>query len=498
MSGEMRRLPIRHGSALYSDILSRGMYDVVSAVWELVKNGWDAGSRLKARSGADYNILVDILLVENHPLSPGSTALVVLDNGEGLTDPSLERFLTVGPNDKSKKKFGIMDQKQVGRLAAFALLKDISRGFWVVSSTSSVSGNARFINVNPDHLSKSELWERMIERNDHSLVNVPAAGSFTMIILPDVVQEARDLQKLGDGLKWLIPRCPMEMGFTLRINGVEVEAPELADELVLCDDENKIAGYFEKETGRRPTGIRICDIRTKTVVAYAMKMSHDLPYPFPRPEITGDVFIPGLVEKQNSDRTGLSPDFLRSEEWKAVCRELREKFVPELEKLIGEEGAFRQDFLGRAVSSVLKLFNEIWGKPKPGPEVGPPGITPPDDKKKKLREEPLDGDGGADKKPRPPSKPRAKAFSYKGKTYYVAYSVQPEDQTGEFTAPDVIYLNSRDPVTKGLEQAPLALQLHIARAIFGAIERSDQNLAFDSTEYERALEQSVIEFINKR
>ena len=115
------KLRVRHSRALYTHLLSAEMYTPHNALWEGVKNAWDADIRLlrllqQMKEVDDYKALVDLMFYKNHPLSPDGPAMVILDNGEGMTDPSLDRYTTVGPEDENFKTYGVLDRKRIGRI----------------------------------------------------------------------------------------------------------------------------------------------------------------------------------------------------------------------------------------------------------------------------------------------------------------------------------------------------------------------------------------------
>ena len=533
-----RKLRVRHTAALYTDLLSTGMYPPPAALWELVKNGWDAIKRLRDMLGSeDYEGRLQLRLVYNHPMSPRRYSLVIIDNGTGLDPTSLERFVTIG--NRGEATTGITDQKRVGRIAAFALIDEKYRdkGFRVMSSTSS-SGEVMLLDVTPEELAQNELTLSFISRDDTSLYGLCPSGSFTMIVIPYVVSSVSTSEKIERALEMYIPRYSAPNGFHLFIEDKEIEPPALEQDLVIhwsnktgalkvytgpsalaVQDptnlglgEGDIYGYFAKDGSRSPKGVRINDATTLTLVAQAKNMSAHVPFPLGRPELTGDLFIHGLMHNQNTDRAGLSPKFLASEEWRQVVDILLDHFSKPLGRLIGDEGVVRTDPMGKAMSQVLDGMRLVFGSPDAKVEI-PSGINPPEeegDEENGLTDgvppsEPGESDPpGEPKPPRTPREPRPpqtgkvrpRRFMYKGITYVLGVSRQDPDQAAELNAPNVVLLNTRNQlVSNYLRKAPAALRLHVLESIIRVIERSLNELDPDSCD--RAVQESLRAFYEK-
>jgi hypothetical protein len=531
-SCEEKRLAIRHGTGLYVDILSLMMYSFPLALWELIKNAWDAGVRRGRNIAGPFRSRIELITFEEHPLSPRSPALIILDNGEGMTQPSLERFLTIGADAGVSQTHGMTDQKRIGRLAAFSLLQNQSTGFYVLSSTGSVAVD--LYHVTPESLSGGYITQQVISRQDSRLVGRCPKGSFTMFVLPGVVRDVMSIDNVQRDLEWLIPRpraCAENTGMTLLFNGAVIQPPPLALKLKLEFD--GIVGYFERDTRKNPQGIRLCDSATNTQVSAAVR-TRDIVYPCARPEITGDLFIPGLIENQNSSRDGLSPAFLRSSAWQRIQQILWNKFREPLCELLGDDGVVRSVVINRATNDVVSGFNKVWNKPKR--QNVPSGVTPPrpdevpggnplDDADSNLfpnepGEAPSPAPGSTTPAPpadppgtalqpvpgsEPPSetgaatpetpalgtllspqrkrRPMGKAFNYKGQTYILGLSKLPSS-TRAFYAPGAnrIFLNQDDPLLKLFGSASAALKLHIATSIITAIESQSPENQGDAQE----------------
>ena len=359
-------------------------------------------------------------------------------------------------------------------------------------SATSNEGRVQLLHVTPSGLAKRVIEQRFIDRDDSHLYGDCPKGSFTMIVIPNVIHSVRNVGVLLDDLKWRIPRHPSVNSFTLNVGDRVVMAPPLAKELVIAD--SGIVGHFEKDDRQKPEGIRICDAETGVQVAKAPKMAERLPFPFARPEVTGDLFVPGLAREQNTDRSGLSPVFLQSERWRQIQEILFTSFSQKLAKLLGDEGVIRSDPLGRAVRQIVSGFNNAWGAPAAVPI--PKGVTPPPgfgDEEEGEEEHAPDGGSGATHKPHKPrrNKQRVKRISYKGKTYVLGLTRQDPTQTAEFCGPNMVFVNSQDPLLDRFKGAPAALQLHVLRGIISAIERVQDENIVDASACDRAVNASV-------
>lgn len=274
-----------------------------------------------------------------------------------------------------------------------------------------------------------------------------------------------------------------------------MKAPPLAKDLVITD--GNIAGYFERDERQKPEGIRLCDAETGTWVATASKMSEWMPFPFARLEITGDVFIPNLAGNQNTERGGLSPEFLRSEEWRGVQERLFEQFSPKLARMLGDEGVIRSDPLGRTIRQVIFGFNAVYGPPDAAVPI-PPGVQPPPGFPGEEGGEDEPGESGGRKPPKGKHpkrrKSRAKRFCYKGRTYFLGTMNLGSSKTAEFSPPNIVNVNTRDPLIDRFKSASAALQNHVLRAVIAALERLvDENVA-DIRTYDMAVNEAVERF----
>ena len=492
-TGGARQLVL--SEALFTHVLGKDMYTPPEAVWEGVKNSWDSGvQKLLTPGQKSFDIGIDLLFFKSHPLAGDKSALLIVDNGRGVVD--WRQFLSVGSDEAITH--GMTDLKRIGRFALFATMKSPSIGYKVVTSTSA-TGPVSIISMIPAKLARLEIPEpEIVPRDDVRLSGFNTQGTFAAVVLPDIVDSLWNEATLIEFLRWRIPRRTSPQGFSLRINKRLIAAPPLSTELVI--EAEGIVGHFERDQRKRPQGIRFCDARTNTIVAEAFDMSRFLPYPFGRPEITGDVFIWDAIENQNSNRTSFSPAHLASKKWKRVQEIMFTHFCPRLLEHFGEYVA--SDSVVKSVKPIIAAMNEVWGEP-PTDVKTPPGITPPD----VLGDQPgpnegrNEGDGQSSKSgPRGPRQRRPRPFKYKKGTYFLAECAMDPGLTAEMTrGGNIVYLNNRNPLFDHLRKAPAALQLHVVEIIIGAIERSDPDKhAFDMKNCAVAVQESLNFFYDKQ
>jgi len=525
MQSANRILHVRHTAALYTDLLARGMYAPPDALWELVKNGMDAVYRLLNVRPQLTSRFVQIQLVQGHPLCPKDLALLVTDSGTGLTEVSLERYLTVGGDDDTTT--GLMDQKRIGRIAAFALMKreHQAAGYWVLSSTSA-TGQVMMMNVSPQALAQQELQMRDIPRDDIHLGGRCPEGSFTTILIPHVMPQMRDLNRIRTALQWNVPRYTSEGGIQILVGDEEMVPPSLPRELVihwqartntarvfsgrealeiesplsLNPDPDDIIGFFAKTDEVERRGIRFNDATTRTRVAQALKMIVSVPFPFGKTELDGDLFMGGIIRQQDTARTGFSPEFLASDEWKGAVQAFIEHFVKPLARLIGDDVVLRDDPLGRVMRQLVEAFRNVFGAPDRATRI-PDGIQPPPgfdgdedgDQSPERSDEPV-------KHPKPHSRPKKKAtpqlFKYKGVTYVLGTSREEPNVAAKFYGPNTVCLNTRDYMTQqGLKNASAALRLYVLFSVIRCIEGQLNELSPEAVE--TAAQESLLRFYDR-
>jgi hypothetical protein len=104
-----------------------------------------------------------------------------------------------------------------------------------------------------------------------------------------------------------------------------------------------------------------------------------LPYPLNRRDLTGRMFLPGLLLNQTTDRQELKSSFLDSEAWGQLTAVMQLKVVPFAKEILGDKDEIssrENDPLGSTIPDLIKLFHKRWGLPPKGPAVPPPAPPP--------------------------------------------------------------------------------------------------------------------------
>lgn len=528
----------RLGAAMVAVHLATG-YAIIGALWEIIKNGADACFKKMLQLDADeaYQPKVDVYLVEGHVAAPSrrskAKTLLIVDNGTGITDPDMEKFLTVGPDEENPERTGIYGRKKIGRYAALGLLRDKQTGFWIVSRKERKKPLRQLhIRVN------GEVEESEICDDNAMLHGLKPEGTFTMVIIPDVTPKVygkEAMNNLKQELRLRMPRLrPDDDGtksFQLFVNRKEMKPMPLPDKVVIkaAGPNGQIEGYFDLTGEGEVGGVEIWDPEANVPVASCMELVRHIPSPLHRPELTGILYIPGIEQHQNVARTGLGPDFLDSPEWSEITVVLIEKFVRKLEDLLGDRGRLKEDFL----TSVFKNFVDVcyfkWGADPSleepididGPEDFPGDIEearkgkfPRKRPNKGKRKPPRNtgthdrGKGGGPKSPGaidPPyheevdvvdRKPRSLPFPYKGKMYYISYAqLGNEYEFARIDGPRVL-INTKSPmITTFLKKSPAAALLYFVNAVIGVIEQTLDLVDNSYThKFVPAVSQGVIEF----
>ena len=342
-------------------------------LWEIVRNGVCA-----CFPGTDWVPgvgFVEITLVENHPLAPRSTALVILDHGTGFTDPSIKRFCHIGPSLDDTKQFGRglhhgASQKRIGRFAAFALNRrcvedeDTDSGFYILTRTSS-EGPVKFVSMIPSEIERKEGVEPR-EISPQSTEMGPLRGikgSFSAIIIPNPV--VKNYEEIREALKWRIPRKPGLM-FKLLIGGKQLNPPSLDSRVVVAEKTGSIEAYLDRIPDRtEAAGIWLCDAETGLRVVFCPRLGHLLiPEPLWRTDLVGDIFIPDLLAHQDTARRSLNGKFLGGRKWKAHCAYLLAHVAPKARALVKKEDEFGSDAFTRLVKEFAEQCQEVFGPPE--------------------------------------------------------------------------------------------------------------------------------------
>ena len=338
---------------------------------ELVRNGMVAcmpDGKWVPKKG-----FVEIFLVDNHPLAPKCKSLVILDHGSGFTEPCIKLYCTIGRaiGDQGNEYSGAA-QKRIGRFSAFAQNKkcledrDITTGFYILTRTAS-EGPVTMVSMIPEKIERQggaivprELHESANELGPQKGIR----GSFTAIIIPNSVFETYD--QIRQALMWRVPR-KKDLMYRLEIGGKPTTAPPLADKVTILQQEGdvKIETYIDKLKDKEDPegGIWFTDMETGLRVASARALGSKLvPYPLWRPDMTGDIFVPGILANQSTSRSGFSHRYLQSKSWKKVTAYLVGQVVPKVKALLGDDDVFGRDSTSRSILSFVERANQIWGK----------------------------------------------------------------------------------------------------------------------------------------
>lgn len=351
------------------DVLGFGFYDASAALWELVRNA--ACAQMSDPKVWQPGVgKVEVMLETNCPLAGADQVLVVLDHGRGFTDVDLERFSNLGASASDvlanpSGGYGGASQKRVGRFAALALNRrcllenDTTTGFFVVSRTTK-AGPVTLIRVVPAEIEQYQaLPVSTVSPDDPSLGFLAGkTGTFTAVIIPHPVLESpRDFEEKAN-LEWRLPR---EKGksFDLVVCGRKVSPPPLANKVNMTVGGVRV--HLARKALKDDPGLYLTDAGSGLRVTPAWMVT--LPFPYNSPEITGDIFIPGLLANQDSSRRGIRDSFLKGGEWQASMRLLSTK-SREVAVMLGIEKDDVSSPVREAISSVAQLFNDSFGAPE--------------------------------------------------------------------------------------------------------------------------------------
>lgn len=410
---------------LIREVLGRGMYrDMGRCLAELYRNGLVAGMD---SVWDPSSVRIDISIVPNHPLaSRGDSALIVLDYGRGMTDADLERYFKyLGPSPKASRKdggFSGASQKGIGRFAALALSEQSDHDdcpYYVLSRTQE-DGPVRYIKVTPDLLCRAPGIEvnRFISPSATEMGPLKNSinGSFTAVIIPTPALKTH--AEVEDAIKWYLPREPDKM-CRLTVGGKPMLPPPLpsgAGAVTAMSQDQYYRAYIGPSNGNGGSegGVWFCDGETGFRVASCQDWhlrGKGLPDVFWYPELAGDIFVPGLLDKQDTARSSLEKDFTKTREWKKLCQFLSINVEPRLTDLI-EQNPIEGD-AAEAVEGVISLFEEAWGLP--------PEITSTREKKSGTTKTKTKtgggvggGGGGGNRGPR---KPRYQRINVRGEVF---------------------------------------------------------------------------------
>lgn len=340
-------------------------------IWELVRNGAVACMRDADKLWEPHKIKLEIKLVENHPLSPGSKCLIILDHGKGFTQPNIVRFCQIGPSFERRQSVngnGIgASQKGIGRFAAFGLNRkiavenDYSANFYILTRTQS-EGQVRLVTANGNN--SKGVRANFVDSDGVEMSHLEGIkGSFTAILIPDSVVTSYDEIR-----KALLNRLPRKKNllWEVVIDGKKLIPPSLENRVTHKQQNGGIEVYIDviEEKTSDEGGLWLSDALTGTRVVHTSQLGYRyLPDPFWHRTLKGEIFIPNLLRNQNTSRVGLTTEFLKSAEWRQTTSYLSLHVKEAVESLLSTEVAFGNDPLSRTLDEIIDVCNDVFGPP---------------------------------------------------------------------------------------------------------------------------------------
>ncbi len=372
-------LPVQVTTAHLLGNLSTEMYkDPTFCLKELVRNSIAAS--ISNNVWEPKNVQIEIFISNYHPLTK-TKSLIFLDHGVGFTDENIKRFCLLGPSQqriKERKSNDLgLSQKGIGRFAALALSQDSfnpskydKAGFYILTRTKP-EGDVTVVEVLPKYLEngykgfpKYEIPEFDINMQDIDGIR----GSFSAIIIPNPVLTNAD--QIREAIQWALPR-KRNHAISVKIDGRLISAPPLATKLPIIYQD--VEGYFElnPNTENQDGGVYLCDAKTSLRVCPASEVGYKhIPSPLWSPLLKGDVFIEGLLTHQDTSRSTLSPEYLKSAEWLKNCGIMELHFKRQLENLLGVEPTSGSNKITEMIDEVIQAANSVFGLPEGYEEAG--------------------------------------------------------------------------------------------------------------------------------
>jgi len=319
------------------------------------------------------------LEIAKHPLA-GTDALVGMDRGHGFTEGDVARFLTIGPDDTDEAfvgRHGGASRNQLGRFAYLALRRDRDpdKGFTILTRTST-DGPVTWIRVTPRALAQQQdLPNGKFPADATELGRYRNyRGRFSAVVIPN--PQIRTNDELERELAPYLPRKP-ELCGTILIGGNRFVPPPLASGAIVKPEGVALEAYLERAEHGMRSGVYLVDLTTGFRVGFCPALVAHLPYPLGRPDLAGDIFLPGLLGQQETTRSGLRAKFLRSKTWERFADLLRVHVTGAATALLDDAGAVGSSEIGRLLSTDIRdLFRKTYGDPDLS-DPPPDGITPP-------------------------------------------------------------------------------------------------------------------------
>jgi hypothetical protein len=359
-------LPVHMGMGLVRMIGLDLYRDAGRCACELCRNGMVACQTDRNGGGWDPSrIAVELDIMARHPLV-GDDALVCMDHGHGFTKGDFDRFLTVGPDaidDELVGRHGGASQKQLGRFAYFALRRDIGPdlGFIILTRTST-EGPVRWFEVTPRAIKAQKIPHGTLAPDASELGrHQNPTGRFSIVVIPHPRFRSND--ELRDELAPYLPR-KRELCGTIIIGGKPFDPPPLASGAIVKPPKVDLEAYLERVERGTSGGIWLVDLTTGFRVGFCPSLNAHLPYPLGRPDLGGDIFLPGLLAEQDTSRGGLRAEFLKGRTWQRFADLLIAHVVEQAKGLLDESDVVSTSSMGRLLSGELAdLFRRTYGDP---------------------------------------------------------------------------------------------------------------------------------------
>lgn len=467
------RWRIEWGGGLVMGPLSTDLYrDPGQCVYEIMRNGMVACMRDEDEWDPS-RIHVEVEVVGRHPLT-GSDALVSMDAGSGFTPGDIKRFCSVGTkvDEVSPTRHGGAAQKRIGRLACFALMRELTADstFYLLTRTSQ-DGPLTLVEISPRLIERGELLPREVAPDATELGRYRNyRGRVSAFIIPQPKFRSND--ELCAELAPYLPR-KRELCGTIVVGGKPFDPPPLADAVSITPTGVELEAYLVRvEQGTRG-GIWLADLKTGFRVGFCPSLTAYLPYPIGRTDLSGDIFLPGLLAQQDTSRAGLRGPFLGrldrpTKAWERIVTLLLAHVAQPARGLLDDADVVGGTSIGRLISGdVAELLVRTYGKPDGTPPSINGVICGPSGRHH-------DGPSGP-RKPHPhgpsgPKKPRAVPIKIGDETWWVGVA---RDEPSLFAVADpdahTIMVNSAYDV---IPRSKSARMEHTLLALFGTVGKA--------------------------
>jgi len=380
---QMEHYPISITGPFLAQELALDLYaDPGACMFEGIRNGLIAS--MDGDTWAPQKARIEVFFEHNHPLCPQTNALVILDHGSGFTDMNIKRFSTIGRDPKNVLEFKGAQQKRIGRFAMLALNKqtvagNYETGFFVITKTKH-QAKVRIIYMIPNWIQQAQNWlGEQVPHNSGKLGRLKTIeGSFTAIVIPNPVLETEE--QIRQAIRWKLPR-KKELMFDLEVCGKKLLPPALANRITVVQEKplkegGRIEAYIDQTPEKEDGGIWLADADTGLRVADLSKMSSHVPHPLWRPELWGDIFVPRVLGNQDTGRTSLSSQLLKTAYWRnTVYGFLSANVAPKARVLIGDEDVFKgNDPISSMIGEFVDSCKAAFGDPEKN-SGGPAGLT---------------------------------------------------------------------------------------------------------------------------